>query len=129
MGPWGSYDVVEVGMGDEEEVLMDSSGVASANIEDGIEGWDYEAGLVASNREAFHEKALGCFDALPVNLRPRLPVLLLFLDGEVDGRQQSRPFDGGWTVEMISAGRDFRVRVLKRRKRLVLLGYGFGREK
>ena len=70
-------------MGDEEEVLMDGSGGASANIKDGIEGGDDDTGLVATDGEAFDDISSGV-DALPAHFCSRLPVLLFFLDGMVD---------------------------------------------
>lgn len=80
--------MVEVGVGDEEEVLVHGPGRAAADVEGGVEAGHDDARLVAADGDALDEDALDV-DALAGHLRPRLAELLL-LDGVGQGRQEAR---------------------------------------
>lgn len=84
--------MVEVRVGDEEEILVHGLGGAAADVEGGVEAGDDDAGLVAADGDALDEESLDV-DALPPHLRPRPPVLLL-IHGPVDHRQEPRLLDG-----------------------------------
>lgn len=88
--------MIGAGVGDEEEVLMDGCDRAAADAEGGIEGGDHNAGLEAPDRGPFDVMPSHFQALLPARLRPRLPVLLF-----LDGREQSRPFNRGWTADVV----------------------------
>lgn len=80
-------------MGDEEEILMDGPGRAPADVKGGVEAGNHHASLVAAHGDPLDEVALHVH-ALPPDLRPRPPVLLLLLHGPVYHRQKPRPLRG-----------------------------------
>lgn len=93
--------MIYVGIGDEEEVLMDGCRCAAANAEGSIEGGDHNARLEATDREPLDEMPFDLHALLVHLLPPRPPLLFFFLYGAVDCREKSRPFDRGWTLDVI----------------------------
>jgi len=87
--------MIDVRVGDEQIVLVHSPRAAPADVEHRVEAGHDDAGLVAANGYPFDDVA---FDVhpLPLDLGPRLAVLLLFSHCLLDRRHEARgPNRGG----------------------------------